>query len=418
MLSTQQVDACRRQFPALSRQINGRPAVYFDGPAGTQTPTRVIDAMVAYLSTCNANCGGGFTTSRESDALLAEAHAAFADFLGAENPKEIVFGPNMTTLTFALSRALARTWSAGDEVVVTQLDHDANISPWVLAARDAGATIRQARMHTQDCTLDHEHLHSLINNKTRLVAVGCASNASGSINRVAEIVDWAHDAGALVFLDAVHYAPHALIDVATLECDFLACSPYKFFGPHLGVLWGRLYLLEKLAAYKLRPAPAHPPGKWMTGTQSHEAIAAARQAVEYLADVGRTAADRPKLGRRAALEAAFEAIAPYEKKLVGRLLAGLAKLPDVRVLGITDPEKFDQRCPTVSITHAHYSPQKLATLLDEHGIFTWPGNFYALQFSEALELEPEGMLRIGLAHYNTEEEVDRLLAVLAKEPIF
>jgi cysteine desulfurase family protein (TIGR01976 family) len=405
------VDACRRQFPALALEVEGQPAVYFDGPAGSQVHQRVIDAMVLYLTQTNANHGGLFATSRQSDALLEEAHCGLADFLGTDDPETIVFGPNMTSLTFALSRSLAKTWRPGDEVVLTQLEHDANFTPWVLAAEDAGATVRTVGFHTGDCTLDLEDLAAKLSSHTRLVAVGCASNAVGTVNPMEEIVRLAHRSGALVFFDAVHYAPHRLLEADRWGCDFLACSAYKFFGPHVGVLWGRRELLTELPAYKVRPAPDDLPGRWMTGTQNHEGIAGTLAAVEYLADLGRTlAADVPD--RRAALAAAFESIGAYERGLVAELLAGLAEMPEVTVWGITDPARFDRRVPTVGVTHRRLRPRELAEYLAARGIFVWHGNFYALPVTEALGLEPDGMVRIGLLHYNTREEVHRLLAAL------
>ncbi|MFH1268312.1 MAG: cysteine desulfurase-like protein, partial [Planctomycetota bacterium] len=334
-----------------------------------------------------------------------------ADFLGTGDPETVVFGANMTTLTFALSRALARTWEAGDEILVTRLDHDANVTPWVLAARDAGATVRHVEIHGEDCTLDVDDLANRLSPRTRLVAVGCASNAAGTINPLEEIVRLAHEAGALVFFDAVHYAPHGLLEVERWGCDFLACSAYKFFGPHVGVLWGRRELLTTLPAYKVRPAPDDIPGRWMTGTQNHECIAGAPAAVEYLADLGRwLAPDAPD--RRGALRAAYRGIVAYERDLVAEILAGLAELPDVKVWGITDPERFDQRVPTVAVTHRRLAPAELAEYLASRGIFVWHGNFYALPLTEALGLEPEGLVRIGLLHYNMAEEVERLLAAL------
>jgi len=404
---------CRDQFPALKRTVGGRPAVFFDGPAGSQVPQRVIDAIGDYLVRTNANHEGLFATSRESDAMLRAAHQGLADFVGTDDPDTIIFGPNMTSLTFALSRSLARTWRGGDEVLVSRLDHDANVSPWVFAARDAGATVRHVEVRPDDCTLDMDDLAGKLSPRTRLVAVACASNAAGTINPVAEIARLAHEVGALVFLDAVHHAPHGLLDVRGWDCDFLACSAYKFFGPHEGVLWGRRELLEGLPAYKVRPAPDDLPGRWMTGTQNHEAIAGTLAAVEYLADLGRRlrggAADR-----REALRAAFTGIVAYERQLVARLLAGFAELPDVKVWGITDEDRLAQRVPTVAITHRRLSPSQLALRLGEQGIFVWHGNFYALPLTEALGLEPQGLLRIGLLHYNTEEEVQRLLEILKK----
>ena len=412
-LTSQQVADCRRQFPALGRTIGERPAVFFDGPAGTQTPQRVIDAVSHYLAHHNANHGGLFATSRESDAMLEHARRAFADLLGADDPDCVVFGANMTTLTFALSRALAKTWAPGDEVLVTRLDHDANVTPWMRAAADAGATVRFAELHRGDCTLDLDDLRGKLSGRTRLVAVGCASNATGGINPVGEICRRAKEAGALVFLDAVHYAPHALIDVAQWGCDFLACSAYKFFGPHVGVMWGRRELLQKLPAYKVRPAAEKLPDRWMTGTQCHEGIAGAAAAIEYLADLGRACSGDDNQPRRAALTAAFLAIGEYERTLAARLLAGLSRLPAIKVWGITDPARLQERLPTVSITHHRLKPAELAAALGERGIFVWHGNYYALQLTETLGLEPDGMVRIGLAHYNTSEEVDRLLEELA-----
>jgi cysteine desulfurase family protein (TIGR01976 family) len=406
------VDHLRRQFPALSRRVGQQPAVFFDGPGGTQAPQRVIEAVSHCLAHTNANCGGFFATSRESDRMLAEAHRALADFLGADDPDCIVFGQNMTSLTFALSRSLARTWKSSDEIVVTRLDHDANVSPWVLAARDAGATIRYASIRDEDCTLDVEELRHLLNERTKLVAVGCASNATGTLNPVRDIADWAHQVGALVFLDAVHYAPHCLIDVPALGCDFLACSAYKFFGPHVGVLWGRRNLLTQLEAYKVRPAPLAPPGKWMTGTQNHEAIAGAAAAVEYLADLGRTLAGNESLPRRAALREAYREIGLYERALVARLLAGLDQFEEIKVWGINSPERIEERVATVSFTHDRFTPSQMAQRLGEAGFFVWHGNYYALHLTEALGLEPDGMLRVGMVHYNTLTEVERFLEAL------
>lgn len=414
MLTPALVAELRREFPALQRSIHGHPAVYLDGPAGTQVPQRVIDAISHYLSTHNANHGGLFATSIESDQLLDEAHRAAAAFVGASDPDEIAFGANMTTLTFALSRALARTWKAGDEVLVTRLDHDANFTPWALAARDAGATLRIANVRTADGTLDVDDLYRQLSPRTRLVAVGVASNSSGSINPVKEIVAAAHQVGALTFLDNVHAAPHGLTDVAAWNCDFLACSAYKFFGPHVGILWGRRALLESLEAYKVRPAPNSLPGKWMTGTQNHECIAGTLAAIDYVADVGRRASGQASATRREALVAAYGAIGAYERELGRRMLDGLASLPKIRVWGITDPAKFHERYATVSLTHATLTPSEVATRLGQAGICAWQGNYYALNLSEAWGREPQGMVRVGLVHYNTAEEVDRLIEALAR----
>jgi cysteine desulfurase family protein (TIGR01976 family) len=408
----QLVPSLRRQFPALARRAGDQPAVFLDGPAGTQVPRSVIDAMSNYLSHCSANHGGLFPTGRESDALLNEVHRGLADFVGAGDPDEIAFGQNMTSLTFAFSRALARTWKPGDEIVVTLLDHDANVTPWVLAARDAGIKVQYVRFRPDDCTLDLDDVRSKLNSRTRLVAVGCASNATGGINPVRTIADWAHEVGALVFADAVHFAPHGLVDVKALGVDFLACSAYKFFGPHIGVLWGKRQLLESLEAYKVRPASNAIPSKWMTGTQSHESMAGALAAVDYLAGIGRTLAGNRTLSRRAALANAYEAIVPYERSLVAKLLSGLTEIPEIKLCGITDPARMSERVATVSFTHHRFTSAQLAEHLGSRGIFSWHGNYYALNLSEQLGHEPHGMLRVGLVHYNTGEEVARLLAEL------
>ena len=399
-------------IPWLAREINGRPAVFLDGPAGTQVPQRVMEAITQYLTHCNANHGGEFLTSRESDAMLDETHRAVADLLGADDPACVSFGPNMTTLTFAISRALARMWQPGNEVVVTRLDHDANVTPWVLAVRDAGATVRYVDFHREDCTLDMESFRAQLNHRTRMVAVGCASNSTGSINPVREICAAARAVGALTFLDAVHFAPHALIDVNDFGCDFLACSAYKFFGPHIGVMWGRRDLLESLVAYKVRPASNELPDKWMTGTQNHECLAGTLEAVNYLADLGRLVTQQTDLNRRQALQSAYAAIRQYETQLMGRLLAGLREIPDVTIYGVTDPARLSDRMPTVSITHRRLPAIEVARRLGDAGIFVWHGNYYALQITEVMGLEPQGIVRLGLVHYNTAAEVDRCLESL------
>ena len=404
----------RQQFPALTRQVQGRPAVFLDGPGGTQVPRRVIVAVSDYLAGTNANQGGVFATSVESDEILAQAQRAAADFLGTDDPDTVCFGLNMTSLTFALSRAIARRWRSGDEVLVTRLDHDANVSPWVLAARDAGAIVQYVDLHPEDCTLDLDDFASKLSARTRLVAVGCASNATGTINPVRQICAAARAVGAWTFVDAVHFAPHARIDVREFGCDFLACSAYKFFGPHVGLLWGRRQLLEELIAYKVRPASDDLPGKWMTGTQSHEGIAGTLAAIEYLADIGRTV-DPAASDRRTALTSAFTAIQQYERRLSDRMLAGLAEIPSIKIRGITNGQQLDQRLPTISITHATLPAVDLAQWLGERGLFVWHGNYYALQLTERLGLEPHGMVRIGLVHYNTMDEVERLLAALREK---
>jgi cysteine desulfurase family protein (TIGR01976 family) len=402
----------RSHFPSLSQTLDGRPVVFFDNPGGTQCPQVVIDAVANYLAHDNANHGGAFATSRRSDAMLADAHQAMADMLGAASPAEIVFGANMTTLTFGLSRALGRWLSAGDEIVVTHLDHDANVGPWLHVAADKGAIVRWVEINTADCTLDLDSLRRQLSPRTKIVAVGYASNAVGTINDVAAVTAMAHAAGALVFVDAVQYAPHGPIDVQALGCDFLACSPYKFFGPHVGVLYGRRDLLDRLDAYKVRPALNLPPDKFETGTLNHEGIAGTRAAVEYLASLAGNAGGA---SRRDRVHAALTEIAAYEQGLCVRLLQGLNGIAGLTVRGIADPCRAHERVPTVSFTMDSWSPRAIAEHLAQQGIFVWDGNFYALALTERLGLEPSGgLLRIGLAHYNTPAEVERLVDELRR----
>lgn len=407
-LTPEFVDRLRRQFPALSRTVNGKPAIYFDGPAGTQVPQCVIDAISKYLATTNANLGGNFATSIESDQIIESAHRAFADLFNAKTPDEVFFGQNMTTLTFALARSIAKTWQPGDEIVVTRLDHDANVMPWVSAAEERDVKVRYASFRDGDYLLDTDSLHSMLSDKTRLVAVGSASNATGGINPVPEITRMAHDVGALVFVDAVHFVPHGLIDVQDYDCDFLACSAYKFFGPHIGVMWGRMEWLQRLSAYKVRPASDTPPGKWMTGTQSHEAIVGALAAVDYLSAIGRELSENESLPRRESLQVAYSNITVYEADMSRHLLHRLASIRGLKVWGVTDASQIEKRCPTFSITIDSVPPQQIAARLADAGIFVWHGNYYALEFTQSCGLEPEGMVRIGLVHYNTPAEIDRL----------
>jgi len=397
----------RSRFPSLSRLVNDAQAVYFDGPAGSQVPREVADAMHHYILHSNANEEGYFATSVESDGLLDRARRTAATFLGAPDPDCVIFGANMTTLTFAFSRAMAKTWRPGDEIIVSHLDHDGNVAPWVTAAADAGVVVKHIPICAKDCTLDLQAFSSMLSAKTKLVAVGYASNAAGTINPIREMVSMAHDVGALVYVDAVHYSPHGLIDVVALGCDFLVASAYKFFGPHVGILWGRRDLMKSLPAYKVRPASNELPWRWMTGTPNQEGIIGTAAAIDYLASLSGGAGDL-----RSRLKDAFKLIGIHERDLCIRLLGGLDERPQFRVWGITDVDRVTDRVPTISITHTQHSPKMMAKHLASRGIFTWSGNHYALSFSESLELEPEGTLRIGLLHYNTHEEVDRLLAVL------
>jgi cysteine desulfurase family protein (TIGR01976 family) len=402
--------AIRPLFPGLSRQISGRPAIFFDGPAGTQVPQTVADAVAGYLLHQNANHGGAFATSVESDAMLDEARRAGADLFGIDDPDSIVFGANMTTITFHFSRAISRTWKPGDEIVVSDSDHDANFSPWVLAARDRGITVRQIQIRPDDTTLDLDDLRHKLSSRTRLVAVGAASNASGTIHPVTEIARLAHEVDALVYVDAVHYTPHALVDATAWNVDFVVASAYKFFGPHAAILWGRRNLLDNLPADKVRPAANRSPDRWMTGTPAAENVAGTLAAINYLADIGRSLEPAAN-GRRQAIVSAMTEIARYERELSMRLITGVQS-KGYKVWGITDPADVHRRVPTISITHPRHAPSDLAKHLAREGIFVWSGNFYAQPLTEALGLEPDGMVRIGLVHYNTAEEIDRLIDTL------
>jgi len=400
----------RSQFPSLAQTVNGYPVAFLDGPGGTQVPQRVIDAISGYLKRNNANTAGAYATSRKTDAMIADARAAMADFFGCD-PDEIVFGPNMTTLTYGISRSIGRELGPGNEIVVTHLDHDANISPW-RAFEEHGVVIRFAEINEQDCTLDMNDLAHKITGHTRLVAAGYASNAVGTINNVKEVVRLAHQSGAMAYIDAVHYAPHGPIDVRALDCDFLVCSTYKFFGPHMGVLYGKREHLQRLHPYKVRANTNAIPNRWEWGTLNHECIAGITACIDYLADLGRHV-DPSASTRRAALLAAYRAIQKHERGLMELLIRGLLVFPGLKLYGISDPKRFDQRCPTVAVRIAGHTPLQLATKLGERGFFTWDGNYYALNLTERLGVEMDGgFLRIGLAHYNTAEEVERLLAAL------
>jgi cysteine desulfurase family protein (TIGR01976 family) len=410
MLETFDTAWVRAQFPSLQLRVEGQMAAFLDGPAGTQVPQQVTRAVQDYFLHKNANTCGAFATSRQSDQAIAAARQAMADFFNCA-PCEVVFGQNMTTITFALSRAIGRELREGDEIVVTTLDHDANVAPW-RALEEKGVVIRQVDIREADCTLDLEDLKKKITSKTKLVAVGYASNAAGTINPVAEITKMVHAAGAMVFIDAVHYAPHGPIDVKALDCDFLACSPYKFFGPHMGVLYGKREHLGTLRPYKVRPAYDHIPDRWETGTQLHELIVGINAAVDYLADLGRHCDSRVAT-RREALLAAYRSTVPYERTLVTKLIAALLEIPQLKFYGISEPSRFTERCSTVSVRIGDHNPTEIATFLGDRGIFTWDGSFYALNLTERLGVESRGgLLRIGLVHYNTMDEVDRVLAAL------
>jgi cysteine desulfurase family protein (TIGR01976 family) len=417
-MPTFDVDAIRSEFPALARQHDGRPAVFLDGPGGTQVPQRVIDAVAGYYRDMNANAGGAFTTSELTDSMAAEAHAAVADFLGAGSPDEIKFGANMSTLTLHIGRSIGATLQPGDEIVVTRLDHEANVSTWRAMAADRGVIVQTVDIDPDDVTLDLEDLESKLGPRTKLVAVGYASNAVGSINPVREIVARAHEVGALTYVDAVAYAPHGPIDVRALDTDFLACSAYKWFGPHVGVLYGKAAVLDQLPAYKVRPAH----DRYETGTPNYEGIAGTLAATDYLRDVGRNYGDvanapgaSESSERRRELVAAMVAIADYERALVTRFIDGLEGIGGLTIHGITDRARFTTRVPTVAVSIAGIHPRAAAEALGRRGIYAWDGDFYATGLIERLgKAESGGVLRMGLVHYNTAAEVDRTVEAVAR----
>lgn len=399
------VDSARNEFPALRRSVGGVPAAYLDGPGGTQVPQRVIDAMAAYLTAGGSNLGGPFLTSRESGAVTEAARSAIAALFNAA-PDEIAFGQNMTSLTFAVSRALAATWSPGDNIVLTHLDHDGNVWPWVRAARDRDVEVRWIDFDPKEgCRLQLDQLGSLVDDRTRLVAVTHASNAVGTIVDVAQAVETAHQHGARTFVDAVHYTPHGAVDVAATGTDFLVASAYKFFGPHIGCLFGRREVLDEVDAYRLRPAPDKPPGKWETGTQSFESLAGVAAAVDYIAShgVGGTLRER--------VASAMEATIEYEQRLSRRFLRGLNGIDGVTLYGMP----FENgRTPTFAVDVGGVAPAEVARRLGEQGVFVWAGDYYAVEVMERLGVaDSGGLVRIGFVHYNTLEEVDRVLEALS-----
>lgn len=416
------IDTIRSQFPALRKK-----KIFFDGPGGTQVPRHTIRRMREYFVKTNANSGGAFSTSQQSDEIVEKARLAMVDFFNAHRPEEIVFGANMTTLTFNLSRSLAQEFAPGDEIIVTHLDHDANISPWLYLAQERGCQIHWLDFNPDDCTLNLDQYSSLLNKRTRLVAVGYASNAVGTINPVAEMINQAHRVGAYCYVDAVHFAPHDLIDVQNLDCDFLVVSAYKFFGPHIGVLYGKYNHLERLPAYKVRPASLTPPGKFETGTGNFEGIAGLSGTMEYLTGLGENfasraspiQADKQQPGR-VLLQKAMRAIRAYEMDLTRSLIDVLSAVPGLRIWGITQAARLNERVPTVSFTLRGHHPRQIAERLARDGIQVWDGNYYALAVMERLGLEADGgMVRIGLVHYNTMEEIHRfgevLTTILTKE---
>jgi cysteine desulfurase family protein (TIGR01976 family) len=397
------------RFPGLRREQDGRTVVFADAPGGSQVPDAVVEAMADYLRRSNANAHGLFATSQETDDLIAEAHRAAADLLNADDD-EVVFGPNATTLLFSISRSIARSLEPGDEVVVTRLDHDANVRPWLLAAEDAGANVRWSDIREDDATLDLASFEAALSERTKIVAFTLASNAVGTITPAAELTRLVHErTPAIVACDGVHLAQHRRIDVRAIGADLVVCSPYKIFGPHLGILFGRREVLSSLRPYKLRPADDALPFAFETGTQNHEGFAGWVAAVEYLAGLGEGG------GRRAAVASAFErSIVPWEAELSHRFLEGIREIPSLRLYGIAEPERAGERTPTFAIRVADQHPAETAKTLAERGIFVWDGNYYALEIMERLGLQDSGgAVRIGFCHYNTRDEVDRVLQELA-----
>ena len=412
-------ESVRSQFPALSITDSGVRRIYFDNPAGTQVTATVADIMSDCLLRKNANIGGYFATSIEAGQIVESARGAMADFLNAPSPDEIVFGQNMTTITLHVSRSIGRMFNPGDEIILSRMDHDANVWPWVLLAEDLGLNVKWLPFNKETFEFDLDVVDALLTDRTRLLCVGGASNLTGTINDVTAICARARGAGAITYIDAVHSAPHVATDVQQIGCDFLVCSAYKFFGPHQGILWGRRELLERLEPYKVRPAPDEIPGRFETGTQNHEAIAGVSAIVDYFAWIGDTMAqdyrDRwPQFsGRRQALHAAMDFLFEYESSLAERLLDGLMNIDGITVQGITAADAMLRRVPTVSFTHDSVASDAIAEGLARQNIFAWSGHNYAVEVVKTLGIyESGGAVRVGPVHYNSHREVDELLAAL------
>ncbi len=420
-MSALNINYIRSQFPALSSANDAAAPIFMDNPGGTQVPQVVIDAMVDCLVHSNSNLGGAFATSERAGAVVSDAHIAMMDFMNANSPREIVIGQNMTTLTLHISRSIGRSFSEGDEIIVTKMEHDANVSPWLLMARDHGLTVKVLPFNRETFEFDMDELDKLLSPRTKLVAFNHASNMTGTINDVKAVVKRAHDVGALVYVDSVQYAPHGVIDVQDLGCDFLVCSPYKFFGPHMGVLWGREDLLMALEPYKLRAAAESLPDRFETGTLSHEGMAGITATIDYFAAIGRDHADQiyhsryDQFGeRRQNLCAALDYLTDYEIPLTRSLIEGLSSLPGVKIHGITNPNAMNLRVPTVSFTAEGHHPKTIAASLGKQSIQVWDGHNYALGPVEYLGLmDGGGVVRVGLAHYNTMEDVDLTVAAVA-----
>lgn len=413
------LESVRAQFPALSITDNGVPRIYFDNPAGTQVPRGVADAMSDCLLKTNANLGGYFASSQEAGSVVDSARLAMADFLNAASPDELIFGHNMTTLTLHISRSLGRLFKPGDEIVLSQMDHDANVWPWVLLARDLDLTVKWMPFNTESFEFDLAVLDELLTDRTRLLCVGGASNLTGTINDITAICARARDAGVITYIDAVQSAPHVATDVQAIGCDFLVCSAYKFFGPHQGILWGRREILERLEPYKVRPAPADIPGSFETGTQSHEDFAGVAAAIDYFAWIGSTMAQDYSSrwahlsGRCQTLHAAMDFLFDYEKNLAEHLVQGLQQLEGVTIQGIRDAQAMQRRVPTVAFTHDRVDSATIAESLAQQNIFVWSGHNYAVEVAKALDIyDTGGAVRVGPVHYNSQDEIDRLLGEL------
>jgi len=406
------LEAIRSQFPALSETDDGVARVYFDNPAGTQVPRSVVARMSQCMLGASANLGGYFRTSDLAGEIVADAQSAMADFLNAPSPEEIVFGQNMTSLTFHVSRSIGRYFSAGDEIVLSRMDHDANVEPWVLMARDHDLLVRWLPFDTQTFEFDLSKLDDVLTDRTRLVCVGGASNLTGTINDVHSICRKARDAGAWTFVDAVQSAPHIVTDVRAIGCDFLVCSAYKFFGPHQGILWGRRDVLESLEPYKVRPAPDSIPWSFSPGTAAHEGLAGTAAAVDYLAGIGSSMSENV-VDRKAGLAKGMQVMLDYEQELSSHLVGGLQGLSGVTVQGITAADRMSWRVPTVSFTHVSIPSDAIANALAERNIFVWSGHNYAVEAADALGiLDSGGAVRVGPVHYNSVEEIDTLLVAL------
>jgi cysteine desulfurase family protein (TIGR01976 family) len=405
------VSAVRAQFPSLSINDDGLRRIYLDNPAGTQVPALVLERMSDCLVNSNANLGGYFRTADRAGAIVDGARAAMADFLNAPSPDEITFGQNMTTIALHLSRSIGQFLSAGDEIILSRMEHDANIAPWLLMAKDHDLKVRWLPFNTDTFEFDDDALDEILSDRTRLFCIGGASNLTGTINNIKSMCQKVRAAGAWSFVDAVQSAPHVLPDVQDIGCDFFTCSAYKFFGPHQGTLWARTDVYEQLDPYKVRPAPLELPWRFETGTQSHEGMAGTGAAVDYFAGIG--AGVTGEDGRRENLVAAFDVLFDYEKALTGQLIEGLKDIPGVTIQGISDPDALDRRVPTVSFTHSNHAPDSIARALGEQNIFVWNGHNYGLEPAKALGLlDGGGVVRIGLVHYNTADEIDETLSAI------